>query len=387
MKPLIKWAGGKSSEIKQIKQIIPKSFDRYIEPFFGGGAVFFHLEPKEAIVNDISKELMLFYEFLKNGEQRIRFKKELESYVKHWERIDEYIKHFGDSFIILYNKHKLGKIDEEKFIEDIKNLFERKIVPFNGLFSNEFCIDRETLLNTIQENIISKLTRIKNKVDPKNKFSEESIKKNVETALRSGFYIHFREIMNKVKKGLITVSDEKRIANYYFIREFCYGGMFRFNMSGDFNIPYGGINYNHKDFRKKVENLFSNKVSRLLDNVVIENTDFEEVFNKYELTDKDFVFLDPPYDTEFSKYEENPFTKKDQKRLANRVLNLKAKFILIIKETPFIRNLYDNERVRKNGITISSFGKTYAYNIRGRNVRKVRHLIIHNLKDPQKKLA
>ena len=52
MKPLIKWAGGKSSEIKHIERIIPE-FNRYIEPFFGGGALFFDLEPKKAIINDI----------------------------------------------------------------------------------------------------------------------------------------------------------------------------------------------------------------------------------------------------------------------------------------------------------------------------------------------
>ena len=386
MRPLIKWAGGKSNEIKMIKQIIPTSYDRYIEPFLGGGAVFFYLEPKKSIINDITKELMLFYKFLKNGNHRIEFKRELENYVTYWERIDTYMKHFSDSLIILYNNYKVDKISDKEFIKSIKDVFENKIVPFNGLFSNEFCIDRDDLLNKIQSNLISKLMRIKNNVDRQNKFSDESIKDNIETAFRSGFYTHFRDIMNKAKKGMITISDEKRIANYYFIREFCYGGMFRFNESGDFNIPYGGMNYNHKDFRKKVINIFSNKVSKLLDNAIIENIDFEEIFKKYEITDKDFVFLDPPYDTEFSEYEENPFTKEDHKRLAKCILDLKAKFILIIKETPFIRELYDNESFKKKGIKILSFGKTYIYNVRGRNVRKVRHLIIHNLKGYEQKL-
>ena len=44
MKPLIKWPGGKSSEINQFLTLIP-DYDRYIEPFAGGGAVFFHLNP------------------------------------------------------------------------------------------------------------------------------------------------------------------------------------------------------------------------------------------------------------------------------------------------------------------------------------------------------
>jgi len=382
MKPLIKWAGGKSNEIKQIEKIIPNSFDRYIEPLFGGGAVFFHLEPKKAIINDTSKELMLIYKFLSNSWHREKFKQELYDYVNYWERIEQYLKIFGSMFLDLYTQYKKDEIDDRKLKIEIKRIFEEQLTKFNGLFQNKFCIDRIHLQETMQNNLIDKLQRIKKDVDPENKFSNESIKDNIETAFRSGFYIHFREMMNREKKGLIKISDEKKVANYYFIREFCYGGMFRFNDSGDFNVPYGGMNYNRKDFRKKVDYIFSEMVRRLLKNAIIENIDFEKLLEKYEPNENDFIFLDPPYDTEFSEYEENPFTKKDQERLAEVVSNLKSKFILIIKETPFILNLYKN----KKGIKISSFGKTYIYNIRGRNVRNVRHLIIHNLENKQNNL-
>jgi site-specific DNA-adenine methylase len=86
--------------------------------------------------------------------------------------------------------------------------------------------------------------------------------------------------------------------------------MFRFNAPGNFNISYGKIAYNTKDFRKKVQNIFSNKTQRLLKNTTIENIDFEKLFNKYKFTDKDFIFLNPPHNTDFSDYEKNPFTKK-----------------------------------------------------------------------------
>ena len=52
MQTLIKWPGGKTKEFIYIKDLIP-SFERYIEPFFGGGGIFFQLEPKNAIINDI----------------------------------------------------------------------------------------------------------------------------------------------------------------------------------------------------------------------------------------------------------------------------------------------------------------------------------------------
>jgi DNA adenine methylase len=61
MKPLIKYRGGKSKEIKHLIKHIPKYSGRYIEPFFGGGAIFFQIEPKKAIINDINPKLIAFY--------------------------------------------------------------------------------------------------------------------------------------------------------------------------------------------------------------------------------------------------------------------------------------------------------------------------------------
>ncbi len=380
MKPLIKWAGGKSSEIKYIENIIP-SYKRYFEPFIGGGAVYLDLEPAQAYINDVTTELVDFYKYIQNGKREL-FKLELEKYVKYWDRINVYMKKFGVSILQIFNKYKVRMLKEKEFKEKIEELFIKNIVPFNGLFSDDFAINKDSLHESIQRNLLDKLNRIKNVVDPKNNFSDAGIMKNIETAFRSGFYIHFRDIMNKNKKREIKLLKEKKVANYYFIREFCYGGMFRFNKEGNFNIPYGGIAYNTKDFSKKVQHIFSNEVKRLLKNTIIENMDFEEFLKKHKPTKKDFIFLDPPYDTEFSEYEENPFTKEDQKRLAKTLYKTKAKFILIIKETKFIRELYEN----KKNIKIDSFDKKYLYNIRGRNQRDVKHLIIHNLEIPQKKL-
>lgn len=61
MKPIIKYRGGKSKEIPLLTPYIPQYLGRFIEPFFGGGAMFFHLEPERAIINDINTRLMEFY--------------------------------------------------------------------------------------------------------------------------------------------------------------------------------------------------------------------------------------------------------------------------------------------------------------------------------------
>ncbi|MBU1703864.1 MAG: DNA adenine methylase, partial [Nanoarchaeota archaeon] len=84
MNPIIKWTGGKRQEFKEIEDMIP-AFDRYVEPFFGGGAVFFSLEPKKAMINDKSKDLIDFYRLVKEGNQE--FKEELFKMVDEWERL------------------------------------------------------------------------------------------------------------------------------------------------------------------------------------------------------------------------------------------------------------------------------------------------------------
>ncbi len=75
MKPLIKYRGGKSKEIPNLVNHIPKFSGKYIEPFFGGGALFFYYEPKKAIINDINSKLMAFYSGVKSKFEEL--KKEL----------------------------------------------------------------------------------------------------------------------------------------------------------------------------------------------------------------------------------------------------------------------------------------------------------------------
>jgi DNA adenine methylase len=65
MKPLVKYRGGKSKEIPHIIKHIPEFEGDYIEPFFGGGALYFYLEPKKAIINDINSKLISFYNGIK----------------------------------------------------------------------------------------------------------------------------------------------------------------------------------------------------------------------------------------------------------------------------------------------------------------------------------
>lgn len=76
MKPMIKYRGGKSKEIPNIMWHVPRFSGRYIEPFLGGGALFFHLEPRESIINDINPKLISFYRGVRDNYSILR--KELD---------------------------------------------------------------------------------------------------------------------------------------------------------------------------------------------------------------------------------------------------------------------------------------------------------------------
>lgn len=65
MNPMIKYRGGKSKEISHFINNMPSGYHRYIEPFFGGGALFFYLEPQNAIINDVNTRLYAFYRQIK----------------------------------------------------------------------------------------------------------------------------------------------------------------------------------------------------------------------------------------------------------------------------------------------------------------------------------
>ncbi len=65
--PFLKWVGGKRQIMPSIVELLPKNIGRlnYVEPFIGGGAVLFHLQPQNAIINDFNSELINVYEVVR----------------------------------------------------------------------------------------------------------------------------------------------------------------------------------------------------------------------------------------------------------------------------------------------------------------------------------
>jgi DNA adenine methylase len=150
--------------------------------------------------------------------------------------------------------------------------------------------------------------------------------------------------------------------------------MFRYNAHGEFNVPYGGIGYNGNSLDKKIQYISHSGIQNKLKNTTIENMDFYDFMTSHKTMKDDFIFLDPPYDTEFSTYDQNEFTQKDQRRLANYLIKeANCKWMIVIKNTDFIHSLYN-----ENGVFIRYFDKSYNVSFMNRNNRNTEHMLITN---------
>ena len=78
--PFVKWAGGKRQLLPQIRERMPQHYNRYFEPFVGGGAVLFDLQPEHALINDINKALINAYKIIcENPEEFFLVVKQLDN--------------------------------------------------------------------------------------------------------------------------------------------------------------------------------------------------------------------------------------------------------------------------------------------------------------------
>ena len=258
LKPLIKWSGGKGDEIKNIIPHLPNEYTTYIEPFIGGGALFFHLAPNKAVISDVHTELVDLYQSIATG-------------------------HAGDIY---------------EFMKQTPN-------------------DEAT-------------------------------------------YYHVRDEMAIEN----SIDNAKR---FYYQRKTCFRGMLRYNKHGKFNIPFG--RYKTVNF----EDLKNQHYQTLLARTTVLRSGFERVFQEYN-NESNFMFLDPPYDSEFTDYGYCQFGKTEQETLAKLFKETKIKCLMIIGKTKFIEELY-------SGYIVDEYVKTYRFKLYAGRVGdeiNTKHLVIKN---------
>jgi len=308
IRPIIKWTGGKYDEFALFSQHIP-SFDRYIEPFFGGGGVFFALQPSVvSCINDKSTDLIQFYKQI----GKPNFKKELLNYAAVWDELGAFSNELWQLAHQNYLAYLNNKLEFNELVQFYNDIVIGCIGKYQFLNNIKFIVDQPLFLKTLIASMVDKVRRIKKIGTKEDKaFTQTEHQSHFETGIKGGAYLFFRSILNQCYQKQLQLSQTKMAANWYFVREFCYGAMFRFNAKGDFNIPYGGIAYNKKNFRLKVDNIFESQLINLFKHTSIYNLDFEAFLNEIALRENDFIFVDPPYDSEFSEYDQSVFSKDD----------------------------------------------------------------------------
>tara|TARA_R100000951_G_scaffold116806_1_gene131332 strand:- start:55 stop:828 length:774 start_codon:yes stop_codon:yes gene_type:complete len=255
VKPLFKWPGGKTDEIQQILTYIPDNIEYYIEPFVGAGALFFHLQPTKAVVNDVHKELVDLYRTIQDGKSEC-----------------------------IYDFMETHPNNEDTYYE------VRSMIPSNEL---------------------------------------------------------------------------ENASKFYYLRKTCYRGMSRYNKRGEFNICFG--RYKNITY----DTLLDKSYEDLLRRTKIFNCDFEEIFENYNSADN-FMFLDPPYDCDYTDYGYCKFGQEEHRRLAECFKSTNIRCLMVIGKTPFIEELYD-------GYIAGEYDKRYRIKIHSNRVNSSAiHLVIKN---------
>lgn len=121
--PFVKWAGGKRQLLKQIRERMPQKYNKYYEPFVGGGAVVFDLLPERAIINDINKALINTYQQICN---------ESEAFIDMVNRLDREMWEDGKEYYYALRERYNDKLIQGEFDIELAALF---------VFINKHCFN------------------------------------------------------------------------------------------------------------------------------------------------------------------------------------------------------------------------------------------------------
>jgi DNA adenine methylase len=298
IKPFLKWAGGKTQLISQFTPKLPVELKlgitkRYVEPFIGGGAMFFHIaslyEIQEFIVSDINPEVILCYRVIQ---------------------------------------------------EDVKNLL--------------------SALDELQ-------------------FQYDAL--SIEQQER--FFYRVREQFNSARYffdfQIVTDKSIERVAQTIFLNHTCFNGLFRVNLKGGFNVPFG--KYKNPVFHERGNVL---EIAEILKDTKILCGDFS-ICNDFAESGT-FYYFDPPYrpistTASFTSYSTSIFNDVTQKRLAEnfRFLDQQGAKLMLSNSNPKNENPNDDffERLYEN-FTISTVMAARAINSQGAKRGQISELLITN---------
>ena len=156
VEPILKWAGGKRQLLTDITALFPVTYHAYHEPFVGGGAVFFHLDPDSGTINDLNGRLTTFYEVVRDYPDQLIAENKTHEYA------EEYFYQAREKFNQALSNSTVTREDR---IQEASLLLYLNRTCFNGLYrennDGEFNVSfgRHTNPDWVQEQRIRKASR------------------------------------------------------------------------------------------------------------------------------------------------------------------------------------------------------------------------------------
>ena len=153
LQPFTKWTGGKRQLLPVIRELMPKTYNRYFEPFVGGGALFFDLAPKDAVINDFNAELINCYQQIKDNPQEL-----IEILKVHQEYNSK------EYYLDLRSADRDERIDMMSEVQRAARILYMLRVDFNGLYrvnsKNQFNVPYGRYKNPkiVDENLVSTIS-------------------------------------------------------------------------------------------------------------------------------------------------------------------------------------------------------------------------------------
>jgi len=225
---------------------------------------------------------------------------------------------------------------------------------------NDKWFDVYNFYTQLKENSDILISRLQEIIENYNCIHFEGITKEQFSNTAGKLYYYYRDntFENPIDKAI----------QFWILRQLSFSGMNRFNSNGQYNVPFGW-------YQKLRQIEWSEEFQSLFENTTILNVDFEECLTN--VTENDFVFLDPPYTTKFNKYSpDGSFTQNDQIRLANWFRNSKSNNMIIINKDDFTTELYKD-------YIVEEYDYRYSIKVRDRissEDSEIKHIIATNYK-------
>jgi site-specific DNA-adenine methylase len=264
-------------------------------------------------------------------------KKEVNTLLDEWKIVERFFDFVKNDLEMVVNdmNQQIITIQDAPYV--LRTIFSLNMQQpeFESLFSIKNVVDSDNLIETF----VAACTSHLKKINCKNFVPISPI------ILKNGFFNHLRYLNNnwhKYKK----VASNKRLAIWYFVNLLSDTARINYSDIEKVNLPFPKTAPSTKEIESEIDRIFSYDVKTTLENARFSCADYADFLNSLEISEQDFVYIDPPFNAKYLHYEHSAFSEKDHVRLAETIGGLKSRWMLIIKEADFNPTLYSNPKLK-----------------------------------------